>query len=82
MSVRASSVQLFIVSAKMNSFQALRKTRVPAAASPLPLIGTMIRQKVSHQLHPSTRAASSISCGTDVKTPRMMKIVSARLKAV
>ena len=33
--VRASSVQLFMVSAKMNSFHALRKTSVPAAAKPL-----------------------------------------------
>ena len=44
-------------------------------------LGTMICQKPSHQLHPSTRAASSSSCGTPVKTLCMMKMVSARLKA-
>ena len=74
------SGRFMITRAKMNSFHARMKAKMPVATRPGATSGSVTRMNAPKRLAPSTRAASSSSSGTPDTKPRSVQIVNGRTK--
>ena len=70
---RLVSGRFMITRAKMNSFQARMKAKMPVATRPGATSGSVIRMNAPKRLAPSTRAASSSSEARLPTKPRMSR---------
>ena len=75
------SGRFMITRAKMNSFQAWMKAKIPVATSPGATSGSVTVKKARIRLDPSTSAASSRSAGMPPTKPRSVQIVNGRTNA-